>query len=148
MSGSLDVNRKVSPGCVKLVCEASASPQTHPAPEKTLALLRKQFDEAVVVVLADESYDFERKLVAVSVIEVWKGPQSLVGKTMNTALKAPTAKHANEKGEFRVLRFMPMTPHLDTVFFAYFDDNVLRMNPAFTAEALRRALQAGLTAQM
>ena len=116
-----------------------AKPVTYPPPEKTLARLRKQFDEAVVVVLADETFDDFRKLVHVSVLEVWKGPAGLVGKPMDYRLDPPMSYlHPNEKQ--RVLIFMPMTPYLYTSGTFSFDGDVLRSNPAFTIKSLKEAL--------
>ena len=116
-----------------------AKPRTYPAPEKTLTWLRKQFDEAVVVVLADETFDDFRKLVHVSVLEVWKGPAGLVGKPMDYRLDPPMSYlHPNEKQ--RVLIFMPMTPYLYTSGTFSFDGDVLRSNPACTIKSLKEAL--------
>jgi len=117
-------------------------PIVYPSPEKTLARLKQQYDEAVVVVLADESYDDRHKLIRVAVVEVWKGPPELVGKTMDSRLEEPLASMHSDRSE-RVLRFMPMTPHLDTASSVTFTGEVLRMNPALTVSSLRAALLSG-----
>lgn len=120
---------------------ASTKPHIYPSPEKTLSRLQQKFDEAVVVVLADESYDDHHQLIKVTVREVWKGPQNLVGQTMSSRLEAPMS-YTHPKGTERVLRFMPMTPHLDTVGSIFFEGDALRMNPVITVTSLREALIA------
>ena len=132
---------------VQIPSSSSAEPIKYPSSEKTLARLQKLFDEAVVVVLADESYDDNRKVVLVTVREVWKGPQSLVGQTMNSDLRAPLS-YLHNQGTQRVLRFMPMTPHLDTNSTFSFKGHVLKSNPAFTVESLKEALLSRRLAQM
>jgi len=114
-------------------------PIIYPSPEKTIARLRKQFDEAVVVVLADESYDDHRQLVKIAVVEVWKGPGDLVGKTMDSRLEPPLS-YLHSVAKERVLRFMPMTPHLDTSGSVFFDGETLRMNPVLSISLLKDAL--------
>ncbi|HVT72132.1 MAG TPA: hypothetical protein VHD61_03280 [Lacunisphaera sp.] len=116
-----------------------AKPIVYPSAEKTLARLKKQYDEAVVVVLADESYDDAHKLIRVSVLEVWKGPVDLAGKTMDSRLEAPLSYGHPEHSE-RVLRFMPMTPHLDTAGSVFFTGDELRMNPTLTVSSIKAAL--------
>ena len=128
-----------TPETARVSSVGPAKPIIYPSPEKTLARLKKQFDEAVVVVLADESYDDYRKLIHISVLEVWKGPAELAGKTMDSRLEPPLSYLHSEHTE-RVLRFMPMTPHLDTAGSVFFTGDVLRMNPALTANALKAAL--------
>lgn len=128
-----------TPRATDLAHAEPRAPQQYQSPEKVLARLKQQFDEAVVVVLADESYDDHRKLVRVSVLEVWKGPPDLVGKTMDYRLGPPLEYAHSEKTE-RVLRFMPMTPHLDTGGSVFFTGDALRMNPTFTTSSLKAAL--------
>lgn len=116
-----------------------AKPFTPVPAEKILSRLKKDFGEAVVVVVANESYDDRHKLIRVEVLEVWKGPTDLVGKTMDAPLLPPLS-YLHAKGVVRVLKFMPMTPHLGTSKTVRLSGDALGMNPAVTVETLKEAL--------
>lgn len=115
-------------------------PYTPMPVEKILAWLKKDFDAAVVVVIANHSYDDRHKLARVEVLEVWKGPADLIGKTMDAPLSPPlSANHGG--GTMRVLKFMPMTPHLTTSGTVRLEGEALGLNPAVTLKVLKDAFQ-------
>ena len=122
----------------------SAMPVSHASPEWTLSFLRKRFDEAVVVVLADETWGEGKKFVHETVLEVWKGPAGLVGKSMDWNPE-PMIPMSNLHGTVtrRVIRFMPLTPFLDASSSIGCSGNVLVMCPALTIEAVKDALVGG-----
>ena len=114
-------------------------PRAYMPVEKVLGRLHKNFEDAVVVVLVEESYNDSRHLILDSVIEVWKGPAALAGKSMNSSLQPPLANHHSLSKE-RALKFMFMTPHVDSIGWVMFNGESLRMNPALTVESLRKEL--------
>jgi len=118
---------------------APSGPITYMPVEKVLTMLKRRYDKAVVVVLADESYDDQHKLTIVKVIEVWKGPERLVGETMNQPLQAPMS-YLHDKGTVRVLKFIHMTPHLNSSGTVTFREGMLGINPTITVEMLRESL--------
>jgi hypothetical protein len=97
------------------------------------------FDEAVVVVLADESYDDRHGLTRVSVLEVWKGPEALTGKSMDSRLTPPQSYMHGSRKE-RVLKFVRMAPHIDSGSSVHFDGEALRMNPSVTVHMIKTTL--------
>jgi hypothetical protein len=131
--------KTVPAGTIRLASTQPGKPVSYPSIEKMIARLKQQFDEAVVVVLAEQSYDDGNRLIRVSVLEVWKGPSVLIGKTMDSHLEAPMS-YLHGAGKERVLKFMPMTPKLDTCATVHFDGDILRMNPALTTSSLKQVL--------
>lgn len=108
----------------------------YPSREMALERLRHLFSEAVVVVVADESYDDNLKVVHETAREVWKGPKSLVGKCLDDTLEPPLSYQHSSTTE-RVLLFLPLTPHIDTREAVFFSGDALRINPAITLDSLR-----------
>lgn len=127
------------PAAVTAASATASLPRTYPAPGRILRRLKQTFDEAVVVVLADESFDDRHQLVRLTVVEIWKGPAMLTGRTMDHPLQ-PSLSHARGQGPQRVLRFVRLTPHVDSGETVYFDGDALRLNPALTVHSLRDAL--------
>lgn len=116
-------------------------PRVYMPVEKILTRLRQEYDEAVVVVLADESYDDEHKLIRAVVREVWKGPANLTDKPMNAPL-GPPLSYLHGQGSVRVLKFIYMTPTLNSGVSFKFDGDKLGLNPAITASDLKAILTA------
>jgi len=89
-----------TPPASRLSSTEPAKPSGYPSPGMTLARLKKQFAEAVVVVLADESYDDYHQLIHVSVVEGWKGPAILWARPgmADWSRRCPTATRARRSG--------------------------------------------------
>ncbi len=135
---SLVAEQVENPVKKRVIGEPPAEISYIPVP-KIMEMLKGRYAEAVVVVLADESYDDRHKLTVVEVKEVWKGPDRLVGKTMNQPLQAPLS-YLHAKGKRRVLKFMLMTPHLNSSSAVAIRDGVLGMNPEISIGMLRESL--------
>ena len=133
------VAAKVENTVKKKVTKEAPTEVSYMPVEKVMTMLKRRYDEAVVVVLADESYDDQHKLTIVKVVEVWKGPVKLIGKTMNQPLQAPMS-YLHDKGTVRVLKFMLMTPHVNSSTAVAIREGMLGMNPTIKVETLKESL--------
>lgn len=130
-----------APPVVQPVARRSNRPISYPDAAKVIAELQRRYDEAVVVVLADETVDHERQLVNRTVVEVWKGPASLTGKPMNSKIERKLS-YENMRGTQRALLFLPLTSFVTSSSSTYFFDSKLGMNPVLTIDDVRMALTA------